>query len=137
MSLNYQKTTVKTTVHVMARSADVGSEVVVFSDAGNDVELFGMKRSKADTELQPPGIECVRAWWWWCWRCWQCWRWWWVVWVGWVGWVGGWVGWLVGFTSFALGARSLGLPLHSLNVFLTISFLRTVSSRVVSRVHQF
>ena len=31
-------------------------------DAGNDVELFGMKRSKASTELEPLGIGCVRAW---------------------------------------------------------------------------
>ena len=41
-------------------SAD-GSEVAVFGDAGNDVELFGMKRSKAGTELEPLGIGCVRG----------------------------------------------------------------------------
>ena len=43
----------------MTSSADIGSEVAVFGDAGNDVALFGMKRSKASTELEPLGIGCV------------------------------------------------------------------------------
>ena len=62
----------------------------MISDAGNDVELFGMKRSQAGTELEPFGIGCVRA----------C-----VVVAVAVG-VGGSVRWLVGFTSFGLAASA-------------------------------
>jgi hypothetical protein len=44
------------------------SEIAVFGDAGNDIELFGMKRDRSGEALEPlglnyrPAIRCAMPW---------------------------------------------------------------------------